>query len=981
MTLMPDNSLIIPTLPEIDLVGRDAPYAVSSDDDDILVRRERARQSQFDEKITIQIDGYTIENVPLAVPKTTSQGAELRDELDRPIPRRTTVYDAARKLVVDGVWTEEELKERLPVLCHMSHLNPVAVCRVCSVFVVREKRNELVPERKLFPACHLEVSKGMSITTRLGAERHNPVVRDALTPDNLKNLNANADKVKRSVGLVVEMLYADHKPEPITWEEGGQTHTEDKRYENELQKVAERFKLEVVRPRLRRPDGAFDRNRMLEAEPSDSNPLLPHTKPLRRIPLDLLEPTAPDPKKESLGDDVDAAWQTWNRVVDERFPYSSRTVVVDHNKCILCDRCVRSCSDVKPFKVIGHTGKGYATRISFDLDYLMGPRDRHDGEADPNLEKSTCVQCGECMTACPTGALSLRRRVQPRAWGDESPKYIPENPNTPLPTDSEFLFLTAEQIRDIVAYYVPPTRPGVPARTGRVVRPFADVPFAYLKWNEGAVRKRVIPAGETQVLAWGGEYGTTAFLLSGTGKFNVFEPDKRKTSPGWVGRLLGKQSEEVVRHEKGPKINKDLIPGTTLLLGEMAPLTQKPRTATIEVFADPDELGLRFDWNAQRREFVATPDPRASRDVVVYEMTRNMLDMFLRSQSTRQAVKDVYEPRAIERGISQSLVISKIPDKNRQREVTNYLIGTGQLKYFKKERGEMILAEGDRARDFYLIRIGSVEIFKTIGGRKQVISRLGDGEPIGELALLADELRARKLLPPKSTNRTRRQATVAALDPVEVIRIPQEVFDQLCKKFPDVLEILVDIAKSRLAPTLNQKQMAALTGDYMAQGLFQGQKLLVLDLLSCTRCDECTRACADSHDGNARLLRDGLRFGDFLVATSCRSCHTPYCMDGCPVDAIHRKGTHLEVRIEDHCIGCGLCEKNCPYGSIHMISKTTTRTGTVAIARRAVNCDLCADVGGKPYCVSACPHDAAFRMDGNTLMETVLSRLPESNRG
>ena len=33
----------------------------------------------------------------------------------------------------------------------------------------------------------------------------------------------------------------------------------------------------------------------------------------------------------------------------------------------------------------------------------------------------------------------------------------------------------------------------------------------------------------------------------------------------------------------------------------------------------------------------------------------------------------------------------------------------------------------------------------------------------------------------------------------------------------------------------------------------------------------------------------------FLVATSCRSCHTPYCMDGCPVDAIHRGAQSLEV--------------------------------------------------------------------------------------
>ena len=48
------------------------------------------------------------------------------------------------------------------------------------------------------------------------------------------------------------------------------------------------------------------------------------------------------------------------------------------------------------------------------------------------------------------------------------------------------------------------------------------------------------------------------------------------------------------------------------------------------------------------------------------------------------------------------------------------------------------------------------------------------------------------------------------------------------------------------------------------------------------------------------VAREGLRFDKFLVATSCRSCHMPYCLEGCPVDAIHRKGTHLEVAIDKY---------------------------------------------------------------------------------
>jgi Fe-S-cluster-containing hydrogenase component 2 len=183
---------------------------------------------------------------------------------------------------------------------------------------------------------------------------------------------------------------------------------------------------------------------------------------------------------------------------------------------------------------------------------------------------------------------------------------------------------------------------------------------------------------------------------------------------------------------------------------------------------------------------------------------------------------------------------------------------------------------------------------------------------------------------------------------------------------------------------------APLNRQFIEQGLYQGQSLLVLDLNKCTRCDECTKACIEQH-GTAshgqpltRLLRDGLRFGDFLVATSCRSCRDAYCLAGCPVDAIHR-GKHLQIVIEDHCIGCGLCARNCPYGNIFMMLNTRDlvpvedpdrpRETRMVAQLKAVTCDLC-DAEGReehptPRCVYACPHDAAHRMSGEELFTTV----------
>ena len=71
--------------------------------------------------------------------------------------------------------------------------------------------------------------------------------------------------------------------------------------------------------------------------------------------------------------------------------HSNPVISVNHDACILCDRCVRACDDIQGNDVIGRSGKGYATRIAFDLNDPMG--------------ESTCVTCGECVAACPTGAL------------------------------------------------------------------------------------------------------------------------------------------------------------------------------------------------------------------------------------------------------------------------------------------------------------------------------------------------------------------------------------------------------------------------------------------------------------------------------------------------------------------------------------------------------------------------------------------------
>jgi len=120
-----------------------------------------------------------------------------------------------------------------------------------------------------------------------------------------------------------------------------------------------------------------------------------------------------DPKQTTTADNelLAVADKYFITEIDDLFPGPARgtdvsnpVIAVDHDSCILCDRCVRACDDIQGNDVIGRSGKGYSTRIAFDLNDPMG--------------ESSCVTCGECVSACPTGALTNKAinniPIQPR---------------------------------------------------------------------------------------------------------------------------------------------------------------------------------------------------------------------------------------------------------------------------------------------------------------------------------------------------------------------------------------------------------------------------------------------------------------------------------------------------------------------------------------------------------------------------------------
>ena len=155
--------------------------------------------------------------------------------------------------------------------------------------------------------------------------------------------------------------------------------------------------------------------------------------------------------------------------------------------------------------------------------------------------------------------------------------------------------------------------------------------------------------------------------------------------------------------------------------------------------------------------------------------------------------------------------------------------------------------------------------------------------------------------------------------------------------------------------------------------LINGTQTMMIDLDRCTRCDDCVRACAATHDNNPRFIRHGQQHDHWMIANACMHCLDPVCMIGCPTGAISRDAESGSVTINDQsCIGCSTCANSCPYTNIQMVNVNDRRglpivdSKTGAPIQKATKCDLCAGLNHGPACQSACPHDALVRIDLTT---------------
>ena len=427
-----------------------------------------------------------------------------------------------------------------------------------------------------------------------------------------------------------------------------------------------------------------------------------------------------------------------------------------------------------------------------------------------------------------------------------------------------------------------------------------------------------------------------------------FEPGEvifTRNDPGSSMFAIAEGSVAVEVNPADPSITVPIGEGS--IFGEVGLISGRRRGATIRA-AEPT-IALEFSRNAALKLLATAPS--AARAVNRISIERQLLQMF----GSGLAPEDLGE-------IIEAAVVED------------------------KRAGEVVVREGADDNDVFVIRRGSMVVEKDIGGHPVFLNYLPAGSYFGEMAVI---------------DGSKRVATVKAAVKSQVVRFPGAAFAGLLERKPRLREkALADMAGRRKINAFveSRKDSFGDAADYYSQtakflldeGIGEATDVLLIDETLCVGCDNCEKACADSHDGLSRLDREaGKTYAHLHVPTSCRHCEHPHCMADCPPNAIKR-GPDGEVFIDETCIGCGNCQRNCPYGVIRMDARPPRKPGLLAwmflglgpgpgepsyawrkkkaaasgkeTPKVAIKCDMCLGIEGGPACVRACPTGAAIRV-------------------
>ncbi len=394
------------------------------------------------------------------------------------------------------------------------------------------------------------------------------------------------------------------------------------------------------------------------------------------------------------------------------------------------------------------------------------------------------------------------------------------------------------------------------------------------------------------------------------------------------------------------------------VFGEIAALSRMPRTSTIFAASEQAEL-LEIRWQGLR-------------------------DLMRSDDGLRQHINQVYRERALASYLRATPLFRHLSKEQLAQVAEQVEFATwgdydwsgdykrlAQAGTVRLEKEPVIVQEGDYPNGVVLLRAGFARVSQKFGRGERTLNYIGAGQLFGFREIAHNWKQPQQ--PVDS------QFTLRAIGYTHVLIVPTRVMEQIvlpslpASELPPLISKVSPEATVPAATQAREKIGADLLEFLTENRFFNGTAAMAIDLDRCTRCDDCVRACASTHDNNPRFLRHGPTSGRLMIANSCMHCADPVCMIGCPTGAIHRESFAGEVVINPvTCIGCKACFNNCPYDAIRMVD-IRDETGEFMVDQdmkpisKATKCDLCVENHGGPACERACPHGALTRMNLNDL--------------
>ena len=468
-----------------------------------------------------------------------------------------------------------------------------------------------------------------------------------------------------------------------------------------------------------------------------------------------------------------------------------------------------------------------------------------------------------------------------------------------------------------------------------------------------------------------GIFRAIAQLWSNPAESEVLPKSARKGIVATMGKG-GKDEIHIILQDIPAVLNKHKTASLEAgaFFGEIAALSRIPRTVTIYARDEGTEL-LEVRWQGLR-------------DLMKYDpKLRVYIDRIYRERALSTALAEIPFMKHLSGEAKQKVAAAT------QFETYGDYEWTGKFKDMAKSgalaaKEQVVAAEQDYPNSVVIVRTGFARVTQRYGDGNRTLNYLGAGQVYG-----FEEI-AHNWRNPKEP--VTLQYTLRVMGYTHILVIPSAVIEEFVLPSMPKNKLPPQIAKAEGTNSPFAAQQAApkakLDGvaggaqigpdlmEFLTQNrFFNGTEAMLINLDRCTRCDDCVRACAATHDNNPRFLRHGPIHENIMVAQACMHCTDPVCMIGCPTGAIHRDSFGGQVVVNPAtCIGCTVCANNCPYGNIRMVEARDDDGEILAASDakpilKATKCDLCVDQKGGPACERACPHDALQRLNLNTLDE------------